>query len=255
MITTWPSFIRDLEIRFGPSSYTNHQHALFKLTQPTTVADYQKEFERICNRVVGLSPTTILDCFVSGLRWDIKNEIALLQPTTISQAIGLAKLIESKLLATRPNTSSSHNKPYYQKPAPSQITYTPQTTNNPLLPNPPTRLTLPAPPNPKSTMPVRRLSPDEMQIRRTKGLCFNCDERFVPGHKCKTRPFLLLLSDDPNPPPSPTHTTEEDVFFLTESTTTPPNEPVENTNPAESVPTTPENFHLSLHALTTHTTF
>ena len=31
-----------------------------------------------------------------------------------------------------------------------------------------------------------------MQSRRAQGLCFNCDERFVLGHKCKG-PQLLLL--------------------------------------------------------------
>ncbi|TXG48185.1 hypothetical protein EZV62_027479 [Acer yangbiense] len=31
-----------------------------------------------------------------------------------------------------------------------------------------------------------------MQKRRAQGLCFNCDEKFTPGHKCKG-PQLLLL--------------------------------------------------------------
>jgi hypothetical protein len=30
-----------------------------------------------------------------------------------------------------------------------------------------------------------RLMPDKMQDRQSQGLCFNCDERFVPGHHCK----------------------------------------------------------------------
>lgn len=31
-----------------------------------------------------------------------------------------------------------------------------------------------------------------MQKRREKGLCFNCDEKFVPGHKCKTKQAFLI---------------------------------------------------------------
>ena len=27
--------------------------------------------------------------------------------------------------------------------------------------------------------------PDEMQDHQSRGLCFNCDERFVPGHHYK----------------------------------------------------------------------
>lgn len=34
-----------------------------------------------------------------------------------------------------------------------------------------------------------------MQVRRDKGLCFNCDEKFNTGHRCKSK-FLLLLTED-----------------------------------------------------------
>jgi hypothetical protein len=39
-----------------------------------------------------------------------------------------------------------------------------------------------APPVP--TVPVRRLTWDEMQRRRAQNLCFNCNDRFTTGHKC-----------------------------------------------------------------------
>ena len=31
-----------------------------------------------------------------------------------------------------------------------------------------------------------------MQARREKGLCFNCDEKFAPGHKCKLQQAFLI---------------------------------------------------------------
>lgn len=43
---------------------------------------------------------------------------------------------------------------------------------------------------------VRRLSLAEQQERREKGLCFNCDEQFRPGHGCKRPQFLLLETGD-----------------------------------------------------------
>lgn len=39
---------------------------------------------------------------------------------------------------------------------------------------------------------VKRISWEEMQRMREKGLCFNCNDRFTPGHKCKT-PQLFLI--------------------------------------------------------------
>ncbi|MCI64219.1 hypothetical protein A2U01_0085477, partial [Trifolium medium] len=41
----------------------------------------------------------------------------------------------------------------------------------------------------------------ELQERRNKGLCFNCDDKYHPGHRCSKRQFLLLLADDD---PAPT---------------------------------------------------
>ncbi|KAK0572903.1 hypothetical protein LWI29_000220 [Acer saccharum] len=48
--------------------------------------------------------------------------------------------------------------------------------------------------NSNTTLLVRRLSPTELQERRAKGLCYNCNERFVPGHRCK-KLFLIELCE------------------------------------------------------------
>ncbi|CAB4265105.1 unnamed protein product [Prunus armeniaca] len=39
-------------------------------------------------------------------------------------------------------------------------------------------------------MPIKRLSAAELKERRDKGLCYNCDEKFSPGHHCK-KLFLI----------------------------------------------------------------
>lgn len=187
LITTWERFTRDLEIRFGPSTFENHQQALFKLKQTTSVHDYQKEFERLCNRVTNLPKSAILDCFISGLKPEFQHDMAILQPTSISQVIGLAKLIESKITASKPYSN-------FHKQQPRQIT-TP-TSSNPLLPTPPQQLALPPPQNYKPALPICRLTPTELQNRRARGLCFNCDEHFIPGHRCKPTQFLLLLTNE-----------------------------------------------------------
>ncbi|KAF1898524.1 hypothetical protein Lal_00032104 [Lupinus albus] len=62
---------RDLETGFGPFSYINYQAELFKLKQLGTVADYQKQFETLCNRIWGLSQEVILNCFLSSLLCNI----------------------------------------------------------------------------------------------------------------------------------------------------------------------------------------
>ncbi|GAV90943.1 hypothetical protein CFOL_v3_34343, partial [Cephalotus follicularis] len=39
------------------------------------------------------------------------------------------------------------------------------------------------------------LTSNEIAARREKGLCYNCDKKFKPGHKCKSK-FLVLLADN-----------------------------------------------------------
>lgn len=47
-----------------------------------------------------------------------------------------------------------------------------------------------------TTKPVfKRLSPEERKERTAKGLCFNCDDRFIPGHKCKGKMFMLSAEE------------------------------------------------------------
>lgn len=157
-------------------------------------------------------------------------------------------MVESKLLASKPS-----------------FTYNPRPTQPksilPLLPNPPPQprliqhpsqplLALPAPPSPKPTTPQIRLSSKtEMDDHRAKGLCFNCDERYHRGHRCKNKGMLLLLSPSDPPDPHSDHISD-DVPPLTNSETTPPT-PSAFLLHSETPPTytNPEQFHLSLQAV------
>jgi len=38
-----------------------------------------------------------------------------------------------------------------------------------------------------------------MQERRAQGLCYYCNEKFLPYHKCASKKFLLLTIDDEDP--------------------------------------------------------
>lgn len=40
------------------------------------------------------------------------------------------------------------------------------------------------------TLPIRRFAPTELQRRREQGLCYNCDEKYTFGHKCKKLFFI-----------------------------------------------------------------
>lgn len=244
LLTTWDEFKRSFELRFGPSAYENHQQMLFKLKQTTTVSEYHSEFERLSNRVIGLTNHSILDCFIFFLRLEIKNELAILHPTSISQAIGLAKLVESKLLASKSALPCAQRQTSIRNLPPILPNPTPQSRIN-LSQSPQQSLALPAPPSNNQNSPqIRLLSRTETDARRARGLCFNCDEKFHKGHRCKNKQFLLLLS--PDVPPDPTFEQPSDELFLIHNT--PPLIPSSFLTQPETptIEHNTEQFHLSL---------
>nr|KYP31012.1 hypothetical protein KK1_049270 [Cajanus cajan] len=96
-----------------------------------------------------------------------------LQPTSLPHAMALAKLQEDKIVDRR---RQSHN------PTSSSSSVTPASS------------TLALPSSPK--VHFKHLSSAEIASRREKGLCYHCDEKFTPSHRCKGRLLLLIAGDD-----------------------------------------------------------
>lgn len=174
-LTTWPSFLEAVEARFAHSPYEDPTGILFKLTQKGTVTQYLTQFEALANRIVGLSPSLLLSCFISGLEPDICHEVQALQPLTIVHAIGLARLQEEKLVDTR-RPFRGHATQTFPPPPPTHPPPTLPLSPPSLAPSP--LPLLPTPPKPPP-VPLKRLTPAEMASRREQGLCFNCDEKFT----------------------------------------------------------------------------
>ncbi|XP_070037045.1 uncharacterized protein [Nicotiana tomentosiformis] len=156
---------------------------LAKLRQFSTVADYQARFEAIANETEDVSESLMLKLFVSGLRSDIKTSVLVHKPKTLDGAISLAQAHEQRLQIER---------------GPMQPAFS---ITQPLLPTLSSKVIVLA--RNASTsgprVPVKRLTPAEMQQHRDKGLCYYCDEKYVANHKCKSLPQILLLEDDSEP--------------------------------------------------------
>ncbi|KAJ0954617.1 hypothetical protein HanRHA438_Chr00c12g0849361 [Helianthus annuus] len=60
----------------------------------------------------------------------------------------------------------------------------------PLLPDP---IEVPRPPTYKpATINAKHLSGEELELKKSKGECFWCTEKFVPGHKCKKKQLFVI---------------------------------------------------------------
>ncbi|GKD64808.1 F-box/kelch-repeat protein SKIP30, partial [Tanacetum coccineum] len=66
LITTWARFEESVKNRFRPSKYEDPRGgALSKLLQLGTVEDYQREFEKLMNRVTGIPDSLLISFYIS----------------------------------------------------------------------------------------------------------------------------------------------------------------------------------------------
>jgi len=91
-VSSWPALMQALESCFALTFYDDPQGALFKLQQRGSVNDYLTDFERLANRIIGFSPTSLLSYFISGLYPELRRKVQALQPMSLPQAVALAKL-------------------------------------------------------------------------------------------------------------------------------------------------------------------
>ncbi|KHN33219.1 Transposon Ty3-I Gag-Pol polyprotein, partial [Glycine soja] len=98
----------------------------------------------------------------------LRREVLALQPISLLQATALAKLQEDKLKDRRSLSQRPH-------PPPTSIS--------------------PANLSTKPKTPYVQRTPEEMAFRRERGLCYNCDDKWSSGHRCKGR-ILLFVADD-----------------------------------------------------------
>lgn len=148
-------------MRFGPPIRTNKLGELSKLRQTCTIGDYQRQFEQLSARASSLTSEQEVEIFITGLQEQIAIEVDIHHPKDLT-TMGLARLYERRIGSPR------------QEPNCPKKCY-----------------------NPTNTRPsiTKQFSRSEMEEQRSRGLCFNCEELFVPGHRCE-RLFRLEVVED-----------------------------------------------------------
>lgn len=91
-LPSWQGFLQALEAHFASSHYEDPMGSLFKLTQQGTVNEYLTKFEALENRIIGLPPSFLLSCFISGQSSEIHQEVQASHPLSIIHAAALACL-------------------------------------------------------------------------------------------------------------------------------------------------------------------
>ena len=99
------------------------------------------------------------------LKDNIQHELCILEPTSLEKAFKLARRVESKNMAMATKRFPSNT--YKENNVPSSN-----------LPKP------------------TRLTPQQMDEIRSKGLCFNCDSKYSKGHKCGDKKLFYIAYEE-----------------------------------------------------------
>ena len=167
-VISWEKFEEELWARFGPSGCEDFDEALSRIKQLGTLRDYQREFEKLGNRVQGWTQKALVGTFMGGLKAEIADAIRMFKPQSLKEVINLARMRDDQITRQRR---------FMRLPPVRAPIALPQATRvDPAIP----------------AKPIKSLSWEEMQRKRAQGLCFNCNERFTAGHRCQ-KPQLLLL--------------------------------------------------------------
>jgi hypothetical protein len=160
----WTQFVTEIYECFDTD--TNHLDRLTKLKQSGTIEDFIAAFERLTFRTEGMIDAFFRECFISGLKEEIRAHVLMARPTTWVEATKKAK--EAQHIV-----SSQNCKPSF--------------IPRPKLVNPTT---------PFAPLKIQKLTRDEMVERQLKGLCYNCHDKYFPGHKCKEQKIFMAIFED-----------------------------------------------------------
>jgi hypothetical protein len=160
----WTQFVAEIYERFDTD--TNHLDRLTKLKQSRTVEDFIDAFQRLAFQTEGMSDAFFRECFIRGLKDEIRAHVLMAWPQSWVEATKRAK--EAQYVV-----SSQNRKP----------SFIPRT--KPVNPT-----------TPSTALKIQKLTKVEMVERQLKGLCYNCDDKYFTGHKCKEQNLFMAISED-----------------------------------------------------------
>ncbi|KAG8084165.1 hypothetical protein GUJ93_ZPchr0010g7998 [Zizania palustris] len=150
-------------------SVANPLGELKRLSQTGSVETNMERFLALAGLLNDpLSDRQQVHLFIAGLQDDIGVDVELQKPANLQEAMSVARDYEKK--TARQISMRGVSRTVFKNTAPAPAVEVPQRQ-------------------------LCRLSPIELAKRRKLGLCYNCNEKFVRGHKC-TRSFYIDCDSD-----------------------------------------------------------
>ena len=101
----------------------------------------------------------MIDLFIGTLKDNIQHEVHVLETNSLEKVFRLARKIGCKIMATRKPTTHFYKEGSVSTPRFPQIT---------------------------------RLTTEQLEEKREKGLCYSCDSKYTKGHKCSENKLFYI---------------------------------------------------------------
>ncbi|KAD2394077.1 hypothetical protein E3N88_41054 [Mikania micrantha] len=193
----WADYVRAISARFSNAMFEDPMEEIASLTQTDDLHSLNTSFDELLNKV-SISETQAVSLYLKALKPEIRGPVKMFKPKTLHEAYGLAKIQDHNNRISDPKGRMDRGGGNHQRSNTDHARIMPPTnaTRLPLLPTPTNRTPTTLPPKSNPNNNPRRLSSKELELKRSKGECFWCTEKFVPGHKCSRRQVFLIEVDD-----------------------------------------------------------
>ena len=123
------------------------------------MAEHIQDFQKLNIRETDIIEEHMIDVFIGNLKDNIQHEVRVWELDSLEKTFRLEGKIECKIMATRKPTTHF---------------YKDGSVATPRFPQP------------------TRLTPQKLEEKRAKGLCYSFDKKYTKGHKCaETKLFYI----------------------------------------------------------------
>jgi hypothetical protein len=153
-LITWKIFTEEMIEHYEDTRSNTLFSQLINLKQKGSVTEHIENFQRLNIKVTYIPDEHLIDVFIGTLKDNIQHDFCLWEPKSLENAFKVARNVESKNIAMA--TRSTNPNIYRENNSPSSKT------------------------------------PQQLEERKDKGLCFNCDNKYNKGHKCGEKKLFYI---------------------------------------------------------------
>ncbi|KAG7586410.1 Retrotransposon gag domain [Arabidopsis thaliana x Arabidopsis arenosa] len=190
---SWEEFKNRLLIHFGGTIDDEPGNRLFAIKQVGSVAAYITEFQDLSSQVMGLDDTHLEKIFYNGLKHEMKEVIKMKEPKGLPNHITAVLKMESSSFCRLVSETGEGKKQQSQPiPPPARPVFT---SNAPKPVGIPPSSSIGKSPesSPKPLgRPRIRHNDAELDVMRSKGICFKCKGKYFRGHECPMRELRVM---------------------------------------------------------------